>query len=62
MDWFLYDRDIRHERVKSLHVLKQVRGVLRALQTPMMVLLTKIACNVNLKMLSILAKKLILDA
>ena len=62
MDWFLYDRDIRHEQVKSLYVLKQVRGVLRALQTPIMVLLTKIARNVNLKMLSILAKRLILDA
>ena len=61
MDWFLYDRGLRHERVKSLHVLKHVRGVIRALQTPMMVLLIKIACNVNLKTLSILAKRLILD-
>ena len=28
MDWFLYDRGLRHERVKSLHVLKQVRGII----------------------------------
>ena len=24
-DWFIFDRDLRHERVKSLHALKQVR-------------------------------------
>ena len=42
--------------------LEQVRGVIRTLQTPMMVLLTKIVSNVNLKMSTILAKRLILNA
>ena len=38
LDWFLYDGDLRHERVNQLHVFDQVRGVIRALQTSMMVL------------------------
>ena len=41
-DWFLYDGDLRHERVNYLHVLDQVKGVIRALQTSMMVVLTKV--------------------
>ena len=48
MDWFLYDRDLRHERVKQWHALEQARGLIRALQASMMVLLTKIVSNINL--------------
>ena len=43
-----------------MHELEQVSGVIRALQTSMIVLLTKIVSNTNLKTLSILAKSLIL--
>ena len=25
IDWFLFDRDLRHKRVKSLHALEQIR-------------------------------------
>ena len=46
---------------ETLHLLEQVSGVIRALQTSMMVLLTKIVSKVNLKTLTILAKRLILD-
>ena len=41
--------------------LEQVRGVIRALQTSMMVLMAKIVNNVYLKILTVLAKRLILD-
>ena len=53
MDW---------ETFNLLSSLEQVRGVIRALQTSMIVLLAKIVSNVNLKALTILAKRLILDA
>ena len=43
-------------------VLEQVRGVIRALETSTMVLLTKIVSSVNLKTSTILAKRLILNA
>ena len=43
-------------------VLERLRVIIRALQTSMMVLLTKIVGNVNLIKLTILAKRLILDA
>ena len=46
MDW---------ETFNQLHLLEQVNGVIRALQASVMVLLTKIASNVNLKTLTILA-------
>ena len=42
--------------------MEQVRGVISALQTSMIVLLAKIVSNVNLKALTIPAKRLILDA
>ena len=45
-----------------MHALEQVSGVIRALEASMMVLLVKIANNVNLKTSTILAKRLILDA
>ena len=45
-----------------MSALEQVGDVIRALQTSMIVLLTKIISNVNLKTLTILAKRLILDA
>ena len=45
-----------------MEALEQVRGVISALQTSMMVLLTKIVSNINLKTLTILAKRLILVA
>ena len=48
MDWFLYDRELRHERVNQLHALEQARGAIRALQSSMIVLLTKIVSDVNL--------------
>ena len=53
MDW---------ETFNQLPTLEQVRGLIRALQTSMMVLLTKILSNFNLKTLTSLAKRLILDA
>ena len=43
-----------------MHTLEQVRGVIRALQTSMTVVLTKIDGNINLKTLTVLAKKLLL--
>ena len=52
MDW---------ETFNLLSSLEQVRGVIRALQTSMIVLLAKIISNVNLKALTIFAKRLILD-
>ena len=52
MDW---------ETFNMLPALEQVRDIIRALQTSMMVILTKIVTNVSLKMLNILAKRLILD-
>ena len=60
MDCFLYARELRHERVNKLHALKQVSGVIKALESSMMVLSTKIVSNVNLKVSTILAKRLIL--
>ena len=53
MDW---------ETFNSLPALEQVRGIIRALQTFMIVLLAKIVSNVNLKALTILTKIVILDA
>ena len=50
------------EIVNWLPAFEHVWGVIRALQTPMMVLLTKTVCNASLKTLPILAKRLILDA
>ena len=61
MDWFLCARKLRHERLNQLNGLEQVSGVIRALQTSMMGSFNK-NINVNLKMLTILAKRLILDA
>ena len=52
MDW---------ETFNILSGLEQIRGVIRALSTSMIVLLAKIVSNVNLKALTILAKTLILD-
>ena len=52
MDW---------ETFNILSGLEQIRGVIRALSTSMIVLLAKIVSNVNLKALTILAKRLILD-
>ena len=49
------------ETLTYLSVLKQVRGVITALQTSMMVHFTEVVSNVNLKTLIILAKRLILD-
>ena len=45
-----------------LHALEQVSGVIRALQSTMVILLTKTVRNVNLQTLTILAKWLILVA
>ena len=42
------------ETFSQLHALEQVRGVIRALQTSMMLFLTKIVSNVILKTLTIL--------
>ena len=44
------------ETFNKLHLLEQVSGVIRALQTSMMVILTEIVNNVNLKTSTILAK------
>ena len=52
MDW---------KTINLLPALEQVRGVIRALQTSMMVLLAKFS-NVNLIAITILAKRLILNA
>ena len=43
-------------------MLEQFTSVIRALQTPMMILFVKIVGNVKLKMLTILPRRLILDA
>ena len=45
-----------------MHALQQVSGIIRGLEGSVMVLLIKIASNVNLKISTILAKRLILDA
>ena len=45
-----------------MHILEQVSGVIGALQTFMMVILAKLVSNVNLRILTILAKRLILIA
>ena len=45
-----------------MHALEQVRIGIRALETSMTELLDKVVNNVNLIALTILAKKLILDA
>ena len=39
--------------MKQLPALEQVRGAIRALQTSMIVLLTKIISNINLKTLKV---------
>ena len=44
-----------------MSVLEQVSDIIRALQISMMVLLTKIISDVNLKTLTILGNRLILD-
>ena len=44
-----------------MSVLEQVSGIIRALQISMMVLLTKLISDVNLKTLTILGNRLILD-
>ena len=44
------------ETFNKLHLLEQVSGVIRALQISMMVILTEIVNNVNLKTSTILAK------
>ena len=62
MDWFLYNRELNHKKDNSFHLLEQARGAIGALQSSMMMLLTKVFCNVNLKTLTILAKRLILVA
>ena len=59
---FLYDRDLRREKFNKFHALEQGSSVIRALQSAMMILLTKIVSNVNLKTLTILTKRLILVA
>ena len=43
-------------------MLEQVSGVIRTIQTSMMVLLVKIISNIKLKTLTILTKTLILDS
>ena len=53
MDWKTFNQ---------LPPLEQVRDVIRALQTSLMVLLTKLVSNINLKTSNILAKRLILNA
>ena len=45
-----------------MHALEQVRGRIKALQKSMMEPLVKIVSNVNFITLTILAKRLILDA
>ena len=51
MDW---------ETFNWLYALEQIRGVIRTLQTSIIVLLAKTVSNINLKTLTILAKRLIL--
>ena len=46
------------EKFNEFPALEQVQGEFKALQTSMMVLLTKIITNVSLKTLTILAKKI----
>ena len=53
MDWEIFNQ---------LPVLEQVRIVIKSRQTSMMVFLTKIVSNVNFKTMTIIAKRLILDA
>ena len=43
-----------------MYALEQIRGVIRTLQTSIIVLLAKTVSNINLKTLTILAKRLIL--
>ena len=45
-----------------MSALEQVRGVISTLQSSMMALLTKVVSNFSLQTLTILAKRLILDA
>ena len=47
------------ETLNQLPALEQFKGVIRALQTFMMILLPKVVSNVNLKTSTILAKRLI---
>ena len=47
---------MKWEKFNLLSALEQVRGVIRALQTSMIVLLTKIVSNPDLKTSTILAK------
>ena len=49
------------ETFNKLSALEQARGVIRALQTSITVLLAKIVSNLNLNTSTILAKILILD-
>ena len=42
--------------------LEEVRGLIRALQTSIMVLLAKVVSNINSKMSTILAKRLIISS
>ena len=48
--------------MKELNALEQVSGLIRALQISILVLLTNIVININLKTLTILAKRLMLVA
>ena len=50
------------ETFNSLPALQQVRGAIKAFQTSMTVLLGKMVSNFNLKTLTNLAKRFILDA
>ena len=50
------------ETFNWLPALEKVKGVIRSIQTFAMVLLAKRVSKVNLKTLTILAKRLILDA
>ena len=45
-----------------MYALEQIRGVIRTLQTSIIVLLAKTVSNINLKTLTILTKRLILVA
>ena len=56
--YLLTDREI----LDQLSALEQVRVVIKTLQTSMMVPLTKIVSNVNLKTITTIARRLILDA
>ena len=61
-DWFLCDGDLRHERVNELYVLDQVRGVIRALQSYMMILLKKSSLTTLIQGLKLFTKIIILVA